>query len=77
VAGGGNAAGFWLRVRARAEISRAIFVAVTDDQPTLQATRPQPPARLGLSGKLLLLTISPGHDRRLDDLRPGDREISA
>jgi signal transduction histidine kinase len=30
---------------------------VTDDQPTLQAPRPQPPRRLGLSGKLLLLTI--------------------
>jgi len=32
-------------------------VAVTDDQPTSVAPRPKPPRRLGLSGKLLLLTI--------------------
>ena len=41
---------------------RANFVAVTDDQPTIPAPRPDPkkdsaPRRLGLSGKLLLLTI--------------------
>ena len=29
----------------------------TDDQPTSEAPRPPPPRRLGLSGKLLLLTI--------------------
>jgi len=32
-------------------------VSVTDDQPTTVAPRPKPPRRLGLSGKLLLLTI--------------------
>jgi signal transduction histidine kinase len=32
-------------------------VSATDDQPTPQAPRPQAPRRLGLSGKLLLLTI--------------------
>src|SRR5258708_3626166 len=32
-------------------------MSVTDDQPALQMPRPQPPRRLGLSGKLLLLTI--------------------
>ena len=32
-------------------------MSATDDQPTLQAPRPQVPRRLGLSGKLLLLTI--------------------
>jgi signal transduction histidine kinase len=30
---------------------------VTDDQPVTEMPRPQPPRRLGLSGKLLLLTI--------------------
>ena len=39
------------------EISRRIFVSATDDQPTLPAPRPSGPRRLGLSGKLLLLTI--------------------
>ena len=39
------------------EISRRIFVSATDDQPNPQAPRPQAPRRLGLSGKLLLLTI--------------------
>ena len=32
-------------------------MAATDDQPTIAAPRPKPPRRLGLSGKLLLLTI--------------------
>ena len=32
-------------------------MSATDDQPTLQAPRPSGPRRLGLSGKLLLLTI--------------------
>ena len=32
-------------------------MSVTDDQPTIGTPRPQPPRRLGLSGKLLLLTI--------------------
>ena len=32
-------------------------MSVTDDQPTMQAPGPKPPRRLGLSGKLLLLTI--------------------
>jgi signal transduction histidine kinase len=32
-------------------------VAVTDDQPATVQPRPRPPRRLGLSGKLLLLTI--------------------
>src|SRR5437764_11946494 len=41
----------------RAEISRQLFVSATDDQPTPQAPRCTGPRRLGLSGKLLLLTI--------------------
>ena len=32
-------------------------MSVTDEQPTTGTPRPQPPRRLGLSGKLLLLTI--------------------
>ncbi|MGY4317855.1 hypothetical protein ACVWW1_007182 [Bradyrhizobium sp. JR3.5] len=32
-------------------------MALTDDQATAQKQRPKPPLRLGLSGKLLLLTI--------------------
>ena len=32
-------------------------MSATDDQPTIEAPRPSPPRRLGLSGKLLLLTI--------------------
>jgi signal transduction histidine kinase len=36
---------------------RAGIVSVTDDQPTCVSPRPKPPRRLGLSGKLLLLTI--------------------
>src|SRR6266516_622894 len=36
---------------------RAGIVSVTDDQPTTVSPRPKPPRRLGLSGKLLLLTI--------------------
>ena len=32
-------------------------MSVTDDQPTTEAPRPRPSRRLGLSGKLLLLTI--------------------
>jgi signal transduction histidine kinase len=32
-------------------------VSVTDQQPAIEAPRPKPPRRLGLSGKLLLLTI--------------------
>jgi len=32
-------------------------VSTTDDQPKLEPQRPKPPYRLGLSGKLLLLTI--------------------
>src|SRR6266481_10053191 len=38
-------------------ISRADIVSVTDDQPTMEQPRQKPPRRLGLSGKLLLLTI--------------------
>ena len=33
------------------------MVSVTDEQPTTEKPRPKPPRRLGLSGKLLLLTI--------------------
>src|SRR3989440_10418397 len=33
------------------------IVSVTDDQPTTVSLRPKPRRRLGLSGKLLLLTI--------------------
>ena len=36
---------------------RADIVSVTDDPPTTEMPRPTPPRRLGLSGKLLLLTI--------------------
>jgi hypothetical protein len=36
---------------------RQILVSVTDHQPALQLPRPTPSRRLGLSGKLLLLTI--------------------
>ena len=43
--------------RLQDKISRQIFVSATDDQPTLPAPRPSGPRRLGLSGKLLLLTI--------------------
>jgi hypothetical protein len=32
-------------------------VSVTADPPTTEMPRPTPPRRLGLSGKLLLLTI--------------------
>jgi signal transduction histidine kinase len=37
--------------------SKADIVSVSDEQPTQEQPRPQPPRRLGLSGKLLLLTI--------------------
>src|ERR1700716_3317542 len=37
--------------------SKADIVSVSDEQPTSEQPRPQPPRRLGLSGKLLLLTI--------------------
>jgi signal transduction histidine kinase len=37
--------------------TKADIVSVTDDQPTTVSPRPMPPRRLGLSGKLLLLTI--------------------
>src|SRR5882757_6086353 len=43
--------------RAATGSSRRIFVSANDDQPTIQAPRPQRARRLGLSGKLLLLTI--------------------
>src|SRR5215218_1302533 len=46
-----------VRRASNTEISRRIFVSATDDQPTLPAPRPCGPRRLGLSGKLLLLTI--------------------
>jgi signal transduction histidine kinase len=36
---------------------KAAIVSVTDEQPTTRPPRPLPPRRLGLSGKLLLLTI--------------------
>src|ERR1700682_4270896 len=39
------------------EPSEADIVSKTDEQPTRQAPRRKPPRRLGLSGKLLLLTI--------------------
>ena len=35
----------------------AVIVSVTDEQPTTERPRPKPSRRLGLSGKLLLLTI--------------------
>lgn len=35
----------------------AYIVSVTDDQPIMEKPRPKPSRRLGLSGKLLLLTI--------------------
>src|ERR1700716_2933794 len=37
--------------------SKADIVSVSDEQPTQEQPRPQPPRRLGLSGKLLLLTV--------------------
>src|SRR5712671_7850585 len=37
--------------------SKADIVSETDEQPTTELPRPKPPRRLGLSGKLLLLTI--------------------
>src|SRR6478735_4982676 len=39
------------------QLQRAGIVSVTDDQPTTVSPWRQPPRRLGLSGKLLLLTI--------------------
>src|SRR3982075_2421773 len=39
------------------EPSKADIVSQTDEQPTRELPRPKPPRRLGLSGKLLLLTI--------------------
>src|ERR1700716_875446 len=39
------------------EPSKADIVSQTDEQPTRESPRPKPPRRLGLSGKLLLLTI--------------------
>jgi signal transduction histidine kinase len=36
---------------------KAAIVSATDEQPTTRPPRPLPPRRLGLSGKLLLLTI--------------------
>src|SRR4029079_17838128 len=43
--------------RGTRRIIKADIVSATDDQPNPQAPRPQAPRRLGLSGKLLLLTI--------------------
>jgi signal transduction histidine kinase len=37
--------------------AEAYIVSVTDEQPTMEKPRPKPSRRLGLSGKLLLLTI--------------------
>src|SRR5580700_5006599 len=37
--------------------SKADIVSVTEQQPVIGTPRPKPPRRLGLSGKLLLLTI--------------------
>src|SRR5258708_29820919 len=37
--------------------TKADIVSVTDEQPTTVSPRPKPSRRLGLSGKLLLLTI--------------------
>src|SRR5476649_2300892 len=37
--------------------SKANIVSVTDEQPIRESPRPKPRRRLGLSGKLLLLTI--------------------
>src|SRR5258708_15127983 len=46
------------RILAEAGSAKADSVSVTDDQPTTEMTpRAKPPRRLGLSGKLLLLTI--------------------
>src|SRR5260370_23689061 len=46
------------RILSRAhEPSKAEIVAVIDDPPATEKPRPKPPRRLGLSGKLLLLTI--------------------
>src|ERR1700682_4968786 len=39
------------------EPSKADIVSQTDEQPTRESPRPKPPRRLGLSGKLLLLTM--------------------
>src|ERR1700682_1667027 len=39
------------------EPSKADIVSQTDEQPTRESPRPKPPRRLGLSGKLMLLTI--------------------
>src|SRR6202158_1147771 len=39
------------------EALKAVMVSVTDEQPTTERPRPKPSRRLGLSGKLLLLTI--------------------
>jgi signal transduction histidine kinase len=39
------------------EASKADFVSMTEEQATTERPRPKPPRRLGLSGKLLLLTI--------------------
>src|ERR1700682_5987443 len=39
------------------EPSKADIVSQTDEQPTRESPRPKPPRPLGLSGKLLLLTI--------------------
>src|SRR5260370_3374579 len=39
------------------EPSKAEIVSLTDEQPTRELPRPKPPRRLGLSRKLLLLTI--------------------
>jgi len=50
--------GLGVRPCAPNRLSRRIFVSATDDdQPTIETPRPTPRRRLGLSGKLLLLTI--------------------
>src|ERR1700742_1428521 len=38
-------------------IPKAVMLSVTDEQPMMEQLRPRPSRRLGLSGKLLLLTI--------------------
>src|ERR1700687_5715325 len=52
-----NLTGCWAKRIVKHEPSKADIVSQTDEQPTRESPRPKPPRRLGLSGKLLLLTI--------------------
>src|SRR5258708_17216382 len=53
----GNLAGLGGDRMLKWQVSKADFVSMTEEQPTTERPRPEPPRRLGLSGKLLLLTI--------------------